>query len=410
MKKKIISSLMIAVLLLMPLTVNSVADDTPSVYLQTADGKTDLVGYFQMEGVTAQLQEEAICFTLTEETASITFARPLTADGFSIRWNGVDDPEKKMETLGVTISDAEKPECSVSLNYRKMNEQYCSVRCNDAGRTYLASGSMYKQNQADTFLYYSAEASSLSDGAGFNVLLEKYIGGADFNGFPSGAVNMRMDVTGQVGGSFCLKSINEQRFGTEYVEDDSEPVLGISNRTNRALYQSVVTVGGAVAYDVLSTESTVTLTVKDNNGEIVKDTNGVVLENVDGTQLYQFKVEQYGVYNVSYVTSDGINKSRGMGYRMNVMDDGGPVITIEKPVEALTVGQAYAFPAMTVTDNADAECDAWITVKHPSGILTTEKNSFVPEEEGNYTIIYMAVDDSGNVGKLIAGTHAKKGE
>ena len=410
MKKKIFSSLLIAAILLNLLSVGGFADDKPSPYIETADGKIDLIGYFQMEGVTAELQEETICFTLTAETASITFARPLTADGFSIRWNGVDDPEKKTETLAVTIADIQNPEYSISLNYQKMNEQYCAVKCNNTGRTYLASGSMYKQNQADTFLYYSAEAKSLSDGAGFNVLIEKYISGTDFNGFPSGAVNMRMDVTGQVGGSFCLKSINEQRFGTEYVEDDSEPVLGIANRATRALYQSVVTVGGAIAYDVLSTDSAVTLTVKDNNGEIVKDINGTLLENVDGTQLYQFKVEQYGVYNVSYVTSDGINKSRGMGYRMNVMDDGGPVITIEKPVEALTVGQTYTFPAMTVTDNADAECEAWITVKHPSGILTTEKNSFTPEEEGNYTIIYMAVDKSGNVGKLIAETHAKKGE
>ncbi len=410
MKKRIISSVLAAVVLIAVLSVCGFAEDLPSGYLYTDDGQIDLLAYFQMEGMTAELQDEAICFTLTAETASITYARPLTADGFSIRWNGVDDSERKLNTLGVTITDINDPSCGISLNYQKMNDQYCSVKCNATGRTYLASGSMYKQGSADTFLYYSREGSSFADGAAFNVLIEKYLDGRDFQGFPSGAVNMRMDITGQVGGSFLLKAINEQRFGNDYIYDDSEPVLGLRESMDTALYQSVVAVTGAVAYDVLCEESTVTLTVKDPAGEIVKDVNGNPLEGVDGTKDYQFKVEQFGFYNVSYVTSDGINKSRGMGYRMNVMDGGGPVITIEKPVQALTVGQAYTFPQMTVTDNSGAECSAWITVLHPSGILTTEEGSFVPAQEGNYTIIYMAVDASGNVGKLTAETHAKKGE
>lgn len=410
MKKKIIPVALALLLLISLLSVNGLADETSSAYIYGDDGQIDLLGYFQMEGITAQLQEEAICFTLTAETASITFARPLTADGFSVRWNGVDDSDRRVDSLAVTISDKEQPALAVSLNYQKMNEQYCSAKYNGTGRTYLASGSLYKQNDTDTLLYYSREGSSFSDGAAFNVLIEKYLDGSDFQGFPSGAVNMRMDITGQVGGSFCLKSINEQRFGTQYTEDDSEPVLGLPDHTEKALHQSVVTVGGAVACDVLSSDASVTLTVKDPAGEIVKDVNGTALEEVDGRQSYQFRVEQFGTYNIGYKTSDGINTSRSMGYRMNVMDNGSPVITIDKSIPALTVGQTYTFPTMTVTDNSEDECVSWITVLHPSGILTREESSFVPEQEGNYTIIYMAVDNGGNVGKLIAETHAKKGE
>lgn len=409
MKKKMISLLLAVVALMTLLLVNGNAEAMSSSYLYTADGKIDLLGYFQMEGVTATLEDEAICFTLTAETASISFVRPLTADGFSLRWNGTNDSEKKLETLGITISDIEQPELAVSLNYQKMNEQYSSIKCNATGRTYLAQGSMYKESDVDSLLYYTHEGSAFADGMSFNVLIEKYINGDNFNGFPSNAVNMRIDLSGQVGGSFRLKSINEQRFGTEYMEDDSEPVLGLQNRVEKALYQSVVTLKGAVAYDVLSSEADVTLTVKDPKGEIANDINGVALKDVDGRQDYQLKVEQFGFYNISYVTSDGINQSRGLGYRMNVMDEGGPAISIAKPVQALTVGEVYVFPEATVIDNVDTKCATWITVLHPSGILTTEKGSFVPEQEGNYTIIYMAVDANGNVGKLVAETHAKRG-
>ena len=89
MKKRIVPVVLAVLLLISLISLNGFADELSSAYIYGADGQIDLLGYFQMEGITAQLQEEAICFTLTAETASITFARPLTADGFSIRWNGV---------------------------------------------------------------------------------------------------------------------------------------------------------------------------------------------------------------------------------------------------------------------------------------------------------------------------------
>ena len=103
MKKKMISLLLAVVALMTLLLVNGNAEAMSSSYLYTADGKIDLLGYFQMEGVTATLEDEAICFTLTAETASISFVRPLTADGFSLRWNGTNDSEKKLETLGMKV-------------------------------------------------------------------------------------------------------------------------------------------------------------------------------------------------------------------------------------------------------------------------------------------------------------------
>ena len=107
MKKRIIPMALALLLLISLLSLTGYADESSAPYIYGADDKIDLLGYFQMEGITAQLQEEAICFTLTAETASITFARPLTADGFSIRWNGVDDSEKRVDSLAVTISDKE---------------------------------------------------------------------------------------------------------------------------------------------------------------------------------------------------------------------------------------------------------------------------------------------------------------
>jgi len=137
MKKRIVPVALAVLLLISLISLNGFADELSSAYIYGADGQIDLLGYFQMEGITAQLQEEAICFTLTAETASITFARPLTADGFSIRWNGVDDSEKRVDSIAVTISDKEQPAMAVSLNYQKMNEQYCSVKYNGTGKPSL---------------------------------------------------------------------------------------------------------------------------------------------------------------------------------------------------------------------------------------------------------------------------------
>ena len=50
-----------------------------------------------------------------------------------------------------------------------------------------------------------------------------------------------------------------------------------------------------------------------------------------------------------------------------------------------------------------------MNVKHPSGIITCEKESFTPKTEGIYVLTFSAQDASGNVGRLTVEIFAEGG-
>ena len=411
MKRTFFATALALMLLIVCVATPILAEDATGDYPYMKDGEIDLLGYFDIQGATATLQESSIDFSLTAETATITFKKPLAADGFSFRWNGVDDSKRLLQSIAVTLTDSQNADVALKATFGQMGDSYVSVRYNDDPQTYLASASMYKVNQTDVSLNYFDESRTLTDEVSYSIDTRYCVNGNSFDGFASQAVNMTLTVTGKVGGTFSLKSINAQRFGTQYQWDNVEPSLSIPNTLTKALHGSVVTLPAASAWDVLSNTATMTLTVTDPSGEIAVDVDGTKLENVDGTKVYRLKMAQYGQYRLSYVASDGLNKSRGIGYQINVMDANAPTITLDGKVPArLKVGEAFAFPAITVSDNVEGDIVTWINVRHPEGHITYEKTDFTPETEGKYVLTFTAVDASGNVGRLTVETYAEGGK
>ena len=113
MKKKILAIGLVALLLVGVLGVSTMAEESKEL---------DLISYFELEGVTATLQEESIDFTLTEESGTVRFNKPLASSGFSFRWNGVEDSDKKLEAIGITLTDIEDSECRVKVTFGKLND------------------------------------------------------------------------------------------------------------------------------------------------------------------------------------------------------------------------------------------------------------------------------------------------
>lgn len=410
MKRTIFAAVLSLLLLVACITTPILADEATGDYPYMKDGVIDLLGYFDVQGATATLQEESLDFTLTAETATITFKKPLAADGFAFRWNGVEDSKRLLNSIAVALADSQDPDIAMKLTFGQMGDSYVSVRYNDEKQTHLANASMFKVNQSDVAMNFSDEARTLSDGISYTIDTRYCANGNAFEGFPSQAVNMTLTMSGKVGGTFSLKSLNAQRFGSKYQYDNVEPSLVVPNSLTKALYGSTVTLPAASAWDVLSNNATMTLTVTDPFGEIVTDMDGTKLEKVDGTKAYKIKISSYGQYRLSYVASDGLNKSRGIGYQIDVPDTGRPTVTLDGKVPArLTVGTEFVFPAATATDNAEGEIATWINVTHPEGHITYETTAFTPETEGKYIITFNAVDENGNIGRLRVETYAEGG-
>ena len=409
MKRTIISVTVALGLLISCIAFPAAAKEANYPYMK--DGKIDMLGYFDVKGATNALKTDSVDFTLTEQTATITFKKSLAADIFSLHWNGVDDSKKLLESLSVVMTDTKDSNSSLKVTFSKVNDINTAVTLSGEGKTYLIPASTYKVNQTDMELAYDAATKSLSDGNSDTFYPAKSQNGNDFEGFQSHSLTVTIEVTGKVGATFSLKELNTQRFGSDYQTDNVEPDICIPFSLTKALYNSVVTLPTAMAADVLADNATLKMTVKTPSGKIATDKAGTSLKDVDGNASHKLKVNEYGLYRVSYAASDGTNQTRDIGYTISVTDMGAPAVQLASEFpQKITVGTEVKFPKMKITDNAKGNCATWINVKHPSGIITHETTGFKPEEKGKYTIIFSAVDSSGNIGSLTMETNAEGGK
>ncbi len=376
-----------------------------------SDEKIDLLGYFELSGATAVLKEESIQFKLTQDTATIRFKKPLAADGFNLQWNGVNDDEKRLESLIFQMADAQDENVSLRATFGRINDVKTSIRCNDDAIAQLIPSSTFKANKSEFNLVYDSAARVLTDSTNYTIHLATCENGQSFTGFPSSAIHLTMTITGKAGATFSLLSMNAQRFGKAFQTDRVEPMICMPTDLTKAMYRSEITIPAAAAYDVLSDHADLKLTVKTPEGESAKDTSGNLLEDVDGTKEYQIKISEYGQYRISYIASDGENDTRPLGYRISVLDTGAPEIELNGEIDdTVTVGDTVVLPEIQAKDAAKSECTTWVNVTHPSGYITCETDTFVPAEEGSYELRFYASDEYGNIAKKVVTMYAKEGK
>lgn len=399
-RKRIAAFCMAFVLLLSGITFKTFAEEEKIV---------DQLSFFEIDGAEAKMKADSIDFTLKSDKATIKFKNPLAASGFSVRWNGVKDSEKKLETLTFSLKDYTNEDIGVNLTFGKMNDQNISVKYNDDKRTYLTTGNTYSKNDSDIYVQFNEVTKSFVDGAGnYTIKVENSINGTKFNGFESQGVYMTITMKGKKGATFSLKELNAQPLGKDYENDNVEPVLCLPGDQTNVVHNSIAELPKAAAFDVFTESTTLKLTVQDPDGNVVKDVDGKNIEDVDGTKQYRIKFSKYGQYRVIYVASDGVNKTRGIGYQIDIQYKGLPTITLEQSIaEKVKVGETVEFPTTKVDDQLKGEIIQWVNVTHPEGYITCEESFFVPKTEGIYKITFNALDENGNIGRLEVGIYVE---
>ncbi len=403
MNKRIIALCTSLIILFSLVAFIAIADDTHVV------NPTNL---FEVEGAKVTLREDSVDFQLTGNEARIKVKKPLSASGFSMQWNGVNDKEQKLETVVMFLTDSEDDACNVTLTFGKLNENNTSIKFNKENQSYLTAGSTYKKNHTDINVQFQTSTNTFTDELGaYAIEAETCTNGMIFDGFPSMGVMLELTITGKKGATFCLTNINGQPLGSNYTSDNVEPLLCLQNTNMKVSKGLTCILPSAKAYDVYSEETSLNLTVQDPEGNVVSDTNGKKLEDVDGTKEYEILFDKYGQYRVIYVASDGDNKTRGIGFQINVNDEGAPEIQLKQKLEDIvSVGTRIDFPELIVTDNVEGECITWVNVLYPEGYMICEKDGFVVKTEGIYTITFCAKDANGNIGRFETTIYAKGSE
>lgn len=373
-----------------------------TVVSATDNGTVNMEDYFTAQGAKITVQEESVDMVLIKDTASVTFNKPLTSDGFSLSFAGVEG--NTLEKADIILTDIKDEKNSIKLSYIRMNDDYTAVALNDSKRSYVTNGSMYHQNDVDFYMTYNAKSNVITDSSTYTIPVATTQNGNAFEGFSEQMISVRIELYGSKGSVMCLKELNRQRLGTEYEIDSVEPMITIINGVSEAMKGSVISLPTAFASDVLAENATIKMSVRDPEGNIVTAEDGTKLEEVIPDKVYQIKIADYGEYRMEYQATDGRNATRTVSSQIKVVDVSKPTIKLSEilPTEA-KVGEELVLPEMACEDNV-TEKDGivtWITVQHPSGKIRSCSTTLKLEEEGQYRFVFYAMDGEGNIQKKV---------
>lgn len=255
-------------------------------------------------------------------------------------------------------------------------------------------------NSALLMAEYKADSKRVSFAGAREMPINETLFGADFNGFPSGKVNIRIGVENVIGKAevFVVK-INNQDFNKWVLEDSVKPQINFNGNFSKLYYYvgEVFTVLSTVQDDVLSTYVYTVVTVN-FDGKPVVDIEGEVLLNALSSKEYFVRFTQIGTYSISYITIDSAGNSSVYSFNIKVKDSEQPIITINGTVPQKAKLGLVNLPSFKAEDNCTKTCITYITLTAPNNYtIILSNNSFTATMVGDYVVSYYAMDEEGNV-------------
>lgn len=158
--------------------------------------------------------------------------------------------------------------------------------------------------------------------------------------YPSGKCYLSMEMIGMSGTSVIeIGSINNQIFSRTISVDNATPEIYAYNFGGEYAVGSVVKTAIPEFADVLSgvDYSSVSVTIKANDGKPVKDEDGNELTTLDYTKQYGIKLDRVTKFFVSYSVRDFEGNTAYINVTVNCIDTTGPVITLTNMKEGGTI-------------------------------------------------------------------------
>ena len=204
-----------------------------------------------------------------------------------------------------------------------------------------------------------------------------------------------------------LRKLNNVVFSA-YLYDTTRPQLYYEK--DCAIYEKLgkeITIYPAMATDVLSAFviDNLSMWVEGPNRSAVTALDGTVLNaGIDVTKEYTFRLDQTGVYTVYYKYVDTNGNPYTSEYKIYILDDEAPTLTLdggynENTVVTVKKGKAYTVQTYKVEDNKTAAENLIVSVMAyaPDFCVSPVKNGkIVFNAKGTWRIYYYCLDEMGN--------------
>lgn len=341
------------------------------------------------------------CYVLvadgSENSAQMSFKTKIAVQFLQFSMGIV--PEKcNFSEFELLLTDSKNSSEKIVATFKKGGDGLASVYVNGFKAADLKNVN-FKAAECEFAVNYDYENKSIifADGDKEHVVnINSYLDGSEFKGFSSGKVYVKVLMNDIQGESW----LNLETFAAEYVSDST------ADRTKpKFVFETSITDVIAYTTDINQTiniKNYLTFDLFDENPktylQIIAPDGTLVVDSVEMLTDYEFKVEQYGIYELIFKFVDSSNQARTFMGIIQVIDRVAPTVK-ELPDFDTTVklGETYNFPSVKFEDNVSEELTEWVFVSYGNFQKALAKNDkYTFSEKGVYTIKHCATDGMGN--------------
>ncbi len=363
--------------------------------------RLQIQNYFCAENgqITLDKKTNGITVTALNANSGWTFANSFVAEQFELSLRGIANVDN-YDAIRVVMTDANDPALAVEARLIHNGKKNAQLQLGD-----MIVG-MDDPIVSDTPVGIGYKAGKLVIGTS-GLDIKTYANGDKFEGFPSGRLYISVYFENAASGAgYDVVAVNGHAMNN-LTSDKTGPKIGVDGDYGGSYkVGDIATIPMAFACDTMDPNCTITLTVRDADGNIATDINGKSLSEVSTNVAYQVKLESFGQYIVELTAKDTFNKNANttmMRYALNVDDNVAPIIEFKYDFKTeAKVGDVIVIPTFTVSDNITAAENIIVKKYYVSSTgvmypITGNSNSVKMTTEGIYEFRIVAVDENGNM-------------
>ena len=365
-------------------------------------GKLNMEDYFITEGMTANAADNRMTFVVNSEgneyptTAGAEYIRAVSANNINIKYSF--DNNSNFNALTWYLTDKEYPNVSISFSAVRNGSDNVMLYVNGEETIFPYLRTFEASEQIPFEISYNNSTCFLTDKNKIKYTIEETLNGEVFNGFPSGGVYVRFEISGIVGQTtFNFYAMNGQAFNnSEY--DTTAPEAYLTGEYDPSIdLNSIVTIYKLSLSDMLDPQVFATVSVQKADGTYVKTIDGIELRETPINQDMQALFDSYGRYFITYSARDSGYNSTPIYVTLQVRDAVAPEVLVEENPYVDAQGVIH-IPKATATDNIDGVLEVYVYVENSIGLMEKVTNdTYKTSGAGSYFVKYMAIDSSGNV-------------
>lgn len=282
---------------------------------------------------------------------------------------------------------------AVRLSFTRRDGLTSYLQINGKGPLYIVDGGF---NNAQTVVSLTFNGNTLVSGSVPVTQITEYEDGRLFDGFGDGKAIVQFRVTGNSASSsvYVYRLANQSFISVGQFFSDSGPVLRWSGamRTQTVKQNHRLTVYSADSTDVFTGGAEVRVTVTAPSG--IK-----LLDGADCSENRTFVLTEFGRYSIEYTATDDFGNRSRETFIVTVADSTPPDIVVTGSLsDTYRAGDSAVIPRAFAVDFSDpnARVIAYIYDKSFSYKTVTPGERYTFEEAGEYTLVYLAYDETLN--------------